>query len=121
MKADRAVPPDDIQPLDFFRRWVPEMVALDQRRQKKLGNTQARIVFAFHERGYGAYTIYVDAGVVRGEAGRVGAPDLEIQIGIDTWRSLNRGEMSAPEAALRRRLKLTGNAVLALKLHLILG
>ncbi|MFP8880307.1 MAG: SCP2 sterol-binding domain-containing protein [Myxococcota bacterium] len=118
---DHAVPPDDISPLDFFSRWVPEMVARDQRRQKKLGNTQARIVFVFDEPEYGAYTIYVNSGEVRGEAGRVADPDLEIQIGFETWRSLNRGEISAPEAALRRRLKLTGDTVLALKLHLILG
>ncbi len=121
MTADRAVPPDDISPLDFFSRWVPEMVGRDQKRRKKLGNTQARIVFAFDEPGYGAYTIYVASGEVRGEAGRVRDPDLEIRVGIETWRSLNRGEISAPEAALRRRLKLTGDALLALKLHLILG
>jgi putative sterol carrier protein len=118
---DRAVPPEDISPLDFFSRWVPEMVARDENRKKKLGNTQARIVFAFDEPGYGAYTIYVDAGRVRGEAGRVARPDLELKIGIDTWRSLNRGEISAPVAALRRRVKLTGDTILALKLHLILG
>ena len=70
---------------------------------------------------HGAYTIYVAGGEVRGGAGGVENPDLEIQIGIETWRSLNRGEISAPEAALRRRLKLTGNMILALKLHLILG
>jgi len=40
---------------------------------------------------------------------------------VQTWRALNRGEISAPEALLRRRLKISGNLVLALKLHLILG
>jgi putative sterol carrier protein len=119
--ADRAVPPDDISPFDFFSRWVPEMVARDQERQRKLGRTRARIVFAFEEPGHGAFTIHVDCGEVRGAAGRVRDPDLEIQIGIETWRSLNRGDISAPEAALRRRLKLTGDTLLALKLHLILG
>ena len=121
MTADRAIPPDDISPLEFFSRWVPEMVAQDEKRQKKLGNTRARIVFAFDEVEYGAFTVHVEAGEVRGEAGRVADPDLEIQIGIETWRSLNRGEISAPEAALRRRLKFTGDTLLALKLHLILG
>jgi len=118
---DRAVPPDDISPLEFFCRWVPEMVARDTRRQQRLGNTEARIVFAFDEPEHGAYTVHVESGEVRGEVGRVDSPNLEIQIGIETWRSLNRGDISAPEAALRRRLKFTGDAVLALKLHLILG
>ena len=121
MTSDRAIPPDDISPLEFFSRWVPESVARDQNRQRKLGNTQARIVFAFDEPEHGAYTIFVESGEVRGEPGRVVDPDLEIRIGIETWRSLNRGDMSAPEAALRRRLKFTGDALLALKLHLILG
>ena len=119
--SGRPVPPDDISPLDFFTRWVPDMVARDERRRRKLGDTEARIVFAFDEVEHGAYTIIVSGGQVRGEMGRVEEPDLAIQIGVETWRSLNRGDISAPEAALRRRLKLSGNALLALKLHLILG
>ena len=42
-------------------------------------------------------------------------------IDVATWRQLNRGQISAPEALVRRRLKLSGNFVIALKLHLILG
>jgi putative sterol carrier protein len=42
-------------------------------------------------------------------------------VDVETWRALNRGELSAPEALLRRRLRISGNLVLALKLHLILG
>ena len=59
-------------------------------------------MFAFDEPELGAYTVYIQGGAVRGEAGRVDDPDLEIQIGVETWRKLNRGEISAPEAALRR-------------------
>ena len=40
---------------------------------------------------------------------------------VDTWRALNRGELSAPEALLRRKVHLAGDMLLALKLHLILG
>jgi hypothetical protein len=46
---------------------------------------------------------------------------LRICLDVDTWRSLNRGELSAPEAALRRRVKLSGNLLLAVRLHLIVG
>ena len=119
--SQRAVPPDDISPLDFFTRWIPEMVAADELRRRKLGRTEARIVFAFEEPEHGAYTIHIEAGYVRGEPVRIDAPDLLVEIGVETWRSLNRGDISAPEAALRRRVRITGDTLLALKLHLILG
>ena len=118
---NRSAPPEDITPLDFFTRWVPERVAADGDRRRRLGDTEARIVFAFEEPEYGAYTLFIRAGEVRAEPNPIDDPDLQVQIGIETWRSLNRGEISAPEAALRRRLKLTGDLVLALKLHVILG
>lgn len=119
--SQRAVPPDDISPHEFFTRWVPETVAADERRRAKLGRTCACIVFAFEEPDVGAFTIHIEEGRVRGEPERVAAPDLIVEVGVETWRSLNRGEISAPEAALRRRVKLTGDTLLALKLHLILG
>ena len=56
-----------------------------------------------------------------GREGRAEQPDLEIQVDVATWRALNRGELSAPEALLQRRLRMSGNLVLALKLHVILG
>ena len=117
----RAVPPDDISPREFFTHWVPEMVAADADRRRRLGNTEARIVFAFDEPEHGVYTLYIRSGQVRGEPERIADPDLEVRVGLDTWRSLNRGEVSAPEAALRRRIKLSGDLILALKLHVILG
>ena len=40
---------------------------------------------------------------------------------LETWRALNRGEIAAPEALLRRRLQISGKLLLALKLHVILG
>jgi hypothetical protein len=42
-------------------------------------------------------------------------------VDVETWRDLDRGPISAPEVLLRRRVKLTGDLVLALELHLILG
>ena len=44
-----------------------------------------------------------------------------MRVDVDTWRALNRGEISTPAALLRRRLHASGDLVLALKLHLILG
>ena len=120
---ERAVPPDDISPRDFFTRWIPDTVAQDDERRRRLGDTQAALVFVL-DVGEGettCYTLDVAGGVVSGRAGRADAPDLEIHVDVPTWRALNRGEMSAPEALLRRRLRISGNLILALKLHLILG
>jgi putative sterol carrier protein len=119
--VERAVPPEDISPEEFFTRWIPEMVASDDERRRRLGETQATIVFSFTDAQQAAYTLFVAGGSVRGEAVAHADPDLQVSIDVPTWRSLNRGELSAPEAALKRRVKLKGNLILALKLHLILG
>jgi len=47
--------------------------------------------------------------------------DLRVRVDLATWRELNAGTLSAPEALLRRRLHFHGNWLLAIKLHLILG
>ena len=119
---ERATPPADISPSDFFTRWVPEAVEGDLERQRKLGDTQATIVFDLAGAEGGVYTLHIDQGRIEGSAG--GDPrgaDLCVRIDVPTWRRLNAGEISAPEAMLRRRVKLDGDFLLGLKLHLILG
>ena len=118
---ERLKPPEDISPLDFFTSWVPNAVATDEIRRRKLDSTRAKVVFELSGEQGGTYTIEIVDGVVRGAEGPVENPDLKVEIDIDTWRQLNRGELSAPEALLRRRVKLHGDFLLGLKLHLILG
>jgi putative sterol carrier protein len=118
---ERSRPPDDISPAEFFTRWVPESVARDSERRARLGDTRASLVFELTGEQGGAFTVEIVSGEVRGLAGRTASPDLEVRVDLDTWRQLNRGELSAPEALLRRRIKLSGDFILALKLHLILG
>lgn len=121
--AERARPPDDITPHEFFTAWIPATVASDQERRVRLGDTAASLVFVLFdlELEATAFTLEIAGGSVSGRAGRAEAPDLEIHVDVETWRALNRGDLSAPEALLRRRLRLSGNLVLALKLHVILG
>lgn len=114
-------PPHDITPTEFFTRWLGASVASDPERRRKLADTRAVMVFELTGVGGGEFTVYVDGGTVRGEVGRPHEPDLEIEVDVETWRRLNAGELSAPEAALRRRVKLQGDLLLAIKLHLILG
>jgi putative sterol carrier protein len=119
----RARPPDDITPLEFFTAWLPLQVEQDAERRARLGDTAARLVFEITDAGPDGtrFTIEVAGGRVQGRAGGHDAPDLALRLDIETWRALNRGDVSAPEALLRRRVYLSGDLVLALKLHVILG
>jgi len=118
--GERARPPDDISPLEFFTVWLPARVAEDHERRARLGDTAALVVFELQGEQGGIFTVQVASGVLVGSQGRVGEPDLEVRVDLETWRALNRGEIAAPEALLRRRLQISGKLLLALKLHLIL-
>lgn len=119
--AERAIPPPDIEPAAFFVVWVPNMVAADPERQEKLGDTEALLEFDLAGEGGGLFTVRLEQGVVSGQVGGSPTPDLKIQLERETWEDLNAGRLSAPDAFLRRKVKLQGNLKLALKLHLILG
>jgi len=118
---DRAKPPDDISPHDFFTRWIGEAGALDVERRRKLANTVATIIFHLDGEGGGVYTLRICEGSVEGISGARSPSNLRVRVDVRTWRLLNRGALSAPEALLRRRVKLEGDFLLGLKLHLILG
>lgn len=119
--SDRARPPDDIAPLDFFTCWLAEAVGEDDGRRSRLAETQAVIEFELTGDEGGLFTVHISEGVVRGAAGGAERADLRVSVDVVTWRALNRGEISAPEALLRRRLRVSGSLLLGLKLHLLLG
>lgn len=118
---ERAKPPDDISPTDFFTRWLAESVARDGERRARLGDTRARLCFELLGEGGGVFTVDLENGVVEGVCGRLGEVDLSVRLDVDTWRALNRGELTAPRAVLKRRLRLRGDLRFALKLYMILG
>jgi putative sterol carrier protein len=121
MKSPRAVPPEDISAGEFFTRWVPAMVADDEERRSKLMGTTASIEFTLTEPRQQIFTVYIDEGAVLGAHGPHHDPDLRVELDEPTWRALNRGGISAPQALLRRKVKIHGDLMLAMKLHLILG
>lgn len=118
---ERARPPDDISPETFFLDWVPAAVAGDPLRQAKLAGVAATVEFALDGPQGGSFCVRIENGFVYGRVGGAASADLRVSLGVETWRSLNRGEVSAPEALLRRELRFTGSFLLGLKLHLILG
>ena len=119
--SDRAVPPDDITPAEFFTSWVPSAVASDPSRQQRLGPTPHDLEFTLEGEGGGVFGVHIADGAVRGSVGAIEDADLRVRLDVATWRALNRGEMSAPEAFLKRRVHLKGSLILAVKLHVILG
>jgi putative sterol carrier protein len=117
----RARPPEDILPAYFFTCWVPEAVAADESRRSRLGDTEATVVFRLEGESGGEFTVEIAGGEVRGHEGGVPEPDLAVELDVATWRDLNAGRISAPEALLKRRMRFHGNFLLGLKLHFILG
>jgi putative sterol carrier protein len=117
----RSQPPDDIAPVDFFTSWILEAVNEDAERRARLADTNATIEFELTGDGGGFFTVRITEGWVSGESGAAERADLRVCVDVITWRALNRGELSAPEALLRRRVRLSGSFLLGLKLHLILG
>ena len=119
--SERPLPPSEIDPLEFFLRWLPETVAADPLRRQRLADTHATLQFDLIGQGGGSFLLHVEAGSVRGAVGPATAVDLRLELDLATWRALNDGSLSAPEAFLRRRLRMEGSFALALKLHLIIG
>lgn len=117
----RARPPHDIPPADFFLRWVPDAVREDPERQRKLAETEATVVFDLAGPEGGKFSVLIQRGTVEGRVGHTDDPDLQVHVDVETWRQLNAGAISAPEALLKRRLRFEGSFILGLKLHLILS
>jgi hypothetical protein len=117
----RAIPPPDIAPAEFFARWLPWVVEHDAARQAQLGTTRATIAFSLEGEGGGDYHVTVADGRVSGGPGAPEHADLRVRVDVASWRALNAGTLSAPRAFLQRRVHLSGNLALAVKLHLIIG
>jgi putative sterol carrier protein len=117
--SDRARPPADIAPEEFFRSWAPDAVRHDPDRRKKLENLDARIQFELA--GSGSYWLRIGEGDVQGGEGHIEAPDLVLLTDLETWRALNAGEIKAPTAVMKGKLKFRGSMYLALRIHFIIG
>jgi len=71
--------------------------------------------------GGGHFHLTLCEGLVTGLSGAPETSDLHIRLDVTTWRELNDGSLTAPEAFLRRRVQLSGDLRLAVKLHLLIG
>jgi hypothetical protein len=117
----RAIPPADIAPDVFFLEWLPAVVRSDPERRARLAATAATLAFELVGEGGGHFHLRVEAGEVQGFLGIAPAADLSVRVDVASWRALNAGTLSAPEALLRQRVQLAGDLTLAVKLHVIIG
>lgn len=111
----------DIAPADFFRSWAPDAVRTDPERRKKVENLRARIQFDLAGDGGGLYWLEIADGDVRGGDGPLAEPDLVLHTDVETWRKLNAGEIKAPTAVMKGKLRFQGSMYLALRIHFIIG
>ena len=93
----------------------------DPERRKKLDTLAARIQFDIAGPGGGLFWLWIGAGDVQGGEGPIEAPDLVLLTDLETWRALNAGEMKAPTAVMKGKLKFQGSMYLALRIHFIIG
>ena len=100
---------------------MPDAIAGDPSRRAKLGVAPIDIEFTLEGEGGGIFGVHIRDGAMQGSVGAVEAAHLRVKTDVATWRELNRGSLSAPEAFLKRRVKLEGKLFLAVKLHVILG
>lgn len=119
--SDRARPPDDIPPADFFRSWAPDAVRSDPDRRKKLDGLRARIQFDLAGEGGGLFWLELADGDVSGGEGALEGPDLVLHTDLETWRKLNRGDIKAPTAVMKGKLRFQGSMYLALRIHFVIG
>ncbi len=106
---------------DGKREWAPEAVASGPQRRARHGDEPLRLEFALEREGGLFFAVHIEDAVVSRNHGRLETADLLVRLDMKSWRALNRGELSGPEAFLQRRVHLEGNLLLAVKLHLILG
>ena len=118
---DRARPPADISPTEFFVNWAPRQVMEDGVRRAKLSGLDSTIQFVIQGEGGGSYFLVVASGRLEGFVGTAEDPDLALELDMETWRQLNSGQIKAPNAVMKRRLRFKGRLDLALKLHFIIG
>jgi putative sterol carrier protein len=119
--SDRARPPADIAPAEFFRTWAPDAVRSDPERRKKLENLKARIQFNLAGEDGGLFWLEIADGDVHGGEGPLENADLVLMTDLETWRALNAGEVKAPTAVMKGKLRFQGSMYLALRIHFIIG
>jgi putative sterol carrier protein len=121
-QAKDGVPPEFLEDPDrYFLEWIPGILRNNLDANKHFGKVQS--VAQFHltgERG-GWWHFVLGNGDVVVSAGEHARPGFTLTMAVETWRRLNRGEVTGLRAWLRGDVKITGSKLQFLRVARLFG
>lgn len=103
-------------PNRYFTEWLPKAIAERGDLSEKVGTTSAIAQIQLDGDLGGAWHFVVKDGAVSVAAGQHAQPSFTLRMDVDTWRKMRLGEVKPQVAFLTGKVKIKGNAGLALKL-----
>jgi putative sterol carrier protein len=97
------------EPARYFLEWMPRLLRDVDGAKAHFGRMNAVAQFELSGEGGGAWYFALGGGTVEVAAGVHPKPSFTLAMTVDTWRQLNRGEVSGLRAYLRGDVKLTGS------------
>lgn len=88
---------------------------------RRAEDMNATYLFTMEGPGGGQWSMRIANGRADTEETAANAHDIEIKTKPETWMDLSSGDLSAPIAIMTRRVKISGNAGLAMKLSGLFG
>jgi acyl-CoA dehydrogenase len=86
-------------------------------RSERAGDLRAVYAFELEGDGGGAFTVRVADGALAVEDGLADAPDVTVRARAADWMAIVEGRMDPQLAYLTKKLRVTGNLQLALRLR----
>lgn len=86
-------------------------------RSERAGDLRATYVFELDGEGGGSWTVRVGAGSLGVEDGSAAEADVTVRAKAEDWMAIVEGRMDPQLAYLTKRLRVTGNLQLALRLR----
>jgi len=88
---------------------------------KRAEDMNATYLFTMEGPGGGQWSMRIAAGRADTEEAAADPHDIEIKTRPETWMDLSSGDLSAPIAIMTRKVKISGNGGLAMKLSGLFG
>lgn len=104
------------EPRRYFLEWIPRALQERDDLASKIGDTQAVAQIELSGDGGGAWHFQIADGTVAVGDGEHAEPDFTLNMAVDTWRKMRRGEIHAQAAFMSGQMKISGNMGLAMRL-----
>jgi putative sterol carrier protein len=97
------------EPARYFLEWVPQLLRDNRAAAHRFGRVESIAQFHLTGAGGGLWHFVMGDGDVKVESGRHPAPSFTLTMNVDTWRRINRGQLSGVRAWLTRRVAIAGS------------